>query len=353
MIPVETVIRKLIVDYEFVILPGFGALISRQIPVNYDKESGSFSPPAKRLAFNESLKLDDGLIANYISRHENIAHSEAVVYIRRYTDRLWAVLESRGEAKIAGIGNFKANSEGRLVFDPTTERHFKDEWYGFHNINVKLVTPNSSLSTTSQKMIVEEGIEYVEEEQELLAHKVQWWRWASAALIIGLLGYFSIDFVSDQSGNTSNLNPLRMLFPTENIRIEESNAVEDVIPVKQVFTGKESPEPVDSSETVSTVTEPAADTATEIAPPARPEVAIKSGGFFVIAGAFKGSKQATILLEQLRKKGFEHALLIPADKRSSKVKVAVDRFELETDAYKASKKLKEVTGEIGWVYKVK
>jgi nucleoid DNA-binding protein/cell division septation protein DedD len=353
MIPVETVIRKLIVDYEFVILPGFGALISRQVPVNYDRDSGLFSPPVKRLAFNESLKLDDGLLANYISRHENVTHSEAVTYVKRYADRLWEVLETRGETKIAGIGSFKANSEGKLVFDPTTERHFKDEWYGFRSFSASLVTQHSNLTSNLKGNVVEELIEVVGD-NEATGLNISWWRWASAAMLIGLIAYFGIDFVSNNAGNTSTLNPLSALF-------EMKPLVEDNVSKKA--KGFSEAANLDAS-TVEEVSEPShADpievAATELVPPGEFNKDIdaallsNSGKYCVIAGAFKGNKQANVLLNELKNKGFTDAHLLPADKRSSKIKVAVQRFDVEKEAYLASRKLKDVTGEIGWVYKIK
>jgi hypothetical protein len=38
---------------------------------------------------------------------------------------------------IAGIGAFSKNVEGKLVFEPKTEKYFKDEWYGFQKVKVK------------------------------------------------------------------------------------------------------------------------------------------------------------------------------------------------------------------------
>jgi len=78
-----------------------------------------------------------------------------------------------------------------------------------------------------------------------------------------------------------------------------------------------------------------------------------SAKYYVIAGAFKGKKQANVLLAELTKKGFTKALIIPGDERSKKVKVAVDGFDNETDAYRASNELKKVIGEAGWVFKKK
>ena len=356
MIPVETVIRKLIVEYEFVVLPGFGALLSHQVPVHFDKDTGLFSPPVKKLAFNEFLKLDDGLLANYISRHEHISHLEAVVYVKRYTDRLRAMLQARGVARIEGIGEFSSNIEGKLEFDPNTEKHFKDEWYGFRNINARLYQANGALTSGLTKHHVEEEVEVVEDDVEK-ATQIGWWRWAAAAMLVGLIGYFSVFFVSGNSENKSTLNPFPGLFESKPkksaiVKNDKGNATKDVL-LPIVTKASESATIVLDSpkiETTISSTLPAKPDPVLVEPEAEP---VSEGKFFVIAGAFKGNKQANVLLNQLKKKGFEDALLLSADKYNNRVKVAVKSYALESDAYAASRRLKDVIGEIGWVYEQK
>ena len=357
MIPVETVIRKLIVEYEFVVLPGFGALLSHQVPVSFDMDAGIFSPPVKKLAFNEFLKLDDGLLANYISRHEQISHLEAVVYVKRYIDRLRAMLQSRGAAKIDGIGQFSSNIEGKLVFDPNTERHFKDEWYGFGNVNASLCQTNGlTLRPDLAKHAVAEHVEIVEEGAEKEV-SISWWRWSAAAMLVGLVAYFSLFFVSVNSENKSTLNPFAGLFESKSetalVKTDKVNTPEAVVksvPLEasdSLSKGSDSgivDLPVGPIATVNSVSEKVVESNAAI---------ITEGKFFVIAGAFKGNKQANVLLGQLRKKGFEDALLLPADQYNNRVKVAVRSYVFETDAYAASKRLKDVIGEIGWVYEKK
>jgi hypothetical protein len=44
-------------------------------------------------------------------------------------------------------------------------------------------------------------------------------------------------------------------------------------------------------------------------------------------------------------------MIIGADRYSKKVKVAVEGFDNEGDAYRASAKLKKVIGDGGWVFR--
>lgn len=353
MIAVETVIRKLIGEYEFVIIPGFGALLSHQVPAVYDSNAGVFAPPVKRLAFNEYLKLDDGLLANYISRHEKVTHADALEYIKAYTDRLRSGLESNGEARIDGIGDFKQNVEGKLVFEPNTGKYFKDEWYGFEKVQAVEIQ-GKPVAPLNPAQFVNDEVEVVELETE---HKprFRWTGWAAAAVIAGLLCGLSFFLVNTENEYIkSTLNPFADMFsPKPSVEtVVNPTKVEKAEPAPVVKTVVVEPDSVvmDSVEKA----EPAAPAPVAPAPAVEARSAeVSSSKFYVVAGAFKGPKQAKVLLEQLNQKGFTNALIIPSDERSKKVKVAIDAFDNETDAYRASARLKSVIGEAGWVFKKK
>lgn len=354
MIAVETVIRKLVSDYEFVIIPGFGALLSHQAQAFYNVETGVFSPPNKRLAFNEFLKLDDGLLANFISRHEQITHAEAIAYVRNYTDRLRLSLQATERAIIEGIGEFSMNVEGKLVFEPNTEKYFKDEWYGFKSTKAKLAEKKTPVISMPVVDVQDEHIE-VYEEGEVKTFKTNWIGWASAAMIAGIMCYFSLFFVTTHGENKSTLNPFTSLF-------EKMSSVSSGVKEKKtspvVKLAEKTPVQPAKAEEIPLVNEPVMEKATALAEvkketvvtPAAPVVAA-SKQYFLIAGTFKGSKQAHVLLEVLKKKGYAEAMVIDADRYSNKYKVAVESFEVEGDAYRASSKLKKVIGEEGWVFR--
>ncbi|WP_353719709.1 SPOR domain-containing protein [Dyadobacter sp. 676] len=351
MIAVETVIRKLIGEYEFVIIPGFGALLSHQVPAVYDGNSGIFTPPVKRLAFNEYLKLDDGLLANYISRHEKVTHADALDYIKGYTDRLRSGLDLNGEVSIAGIGEFKQNVEGKLVFEPNTGKYFKDEWYGFEKVKAVEIQGRPVAALNSAEYTGDD-VEVVELENERKP-RFRWTGWAAAAVIAGLLCGLSFFLVNTENEYIkSTLNPFAEMFgrnePAETTVVRNDTRPEPS-PVTEPIAVKTNPVPVDSAAAVASA--PVAEVAPAVAEAKPTDIA--SAKFYVIAGAFKGTRQAKVLLAQLNEKGLTKAFIIPGDERSKKVKVAVDGFDNETDAYRASAQLKAVIGEAGWVFKKK
>jgi len=362
MIAVETVIRKLVSEYEFVIIPGFGALLSHQIPADYDDASQSFSPPAKKLAFNAFLKLDDGLLANYISRHESLSHVEAVDHVKKYADLLHVSLENKGEAAIAGIGEFRKNVEGKLVFEPNTGKYFKDEWYGFEKVKASKIHSLAAPALATSNVIEEDSVEVFESE-EIASSPFQWGRWAAAAVIAAILCGLSLFFVNSKNGNIqSTLNPFTELF-SKYTAVDPAQQTVAVVDEPVTETKIEAVPMPDSTVITPAVATPAAkasvtkiepakvNTVKSLAPVSTPAaVSVVSAKFYVIAGTFKGMRQAKILLAELKEKGFADATILIPGKAGKKVKVATNGYDTETDAYHASKTLKGVIGEAGWVY---
>ena len=345
MIPVESVIQKLVNEFEFVVIPGFGALLSRQVPAFYDKNSGVFAPPSKRLAFNEYVKLDDGLLANYISRHEKVSHTDALTYINGYTGALRENLDKSGVARIEGIGSFVSNDEGKLVFEPGSENYFKDDWYGFHKIGVKPFEPHTFAKPTLTTEDTE--VVYLDSENELeVSGKGNWGRWAAAAVVSGLLVYFSFFLVTGNAENKSNLNPFSYFHSSKKQEVVAVKADAPKVQAAPVVVKEEVVKP-DSISSTPAEAKPVED-AVGVEPTKASDISGKK--YFLIAGAFKGSRQAGVLLEEMKIKGYPNAILIPADEFSKKVKVAVEGFNKEEDAYAASSQLKSVIGEKGWVY---
>jgi cell division septation protein DedD/nucleoid DNA-binding protein len=344
MVAVETVIRKLVSDYEFVIIPGFGALLSRQIPAIYDQDSGVYSPPVKKLGFNEFLKLDDGLLANYISREEKLTHVEAVKHVKQYTEWLRSALRSDGETKIEGIGAFRTNSEGKLIFEPDTENHFKDEWYGFQKVSAKTFRKNSVMTPVRQQDdVVENDVEVVEEKTV----KVNWIRWASAAMLGGLMFYVSFFLVNaNKEIIKSSMNPFDHFWNKDETTVLVQE--ESVKPVENIAPALPKAEVIERDSVITEAPETQAEPALEPSVVAEPLTEKK---YYLIAGAFKGMRQANVLLEDLQKKGFANALVIPPGKHSRKVTVAVNGYDDEKEAHRESANLKKVIGEEGWVLK--
>ena len=85
-------IIELLHKHDCVIIPGFGAFLTKSIPASHD--NNIFSPPKKSVTFNGMLKENDGLLANEISAKENISYNASLKQIKKEVKALLSSLKS-------------------------------------------------------------------------------------------------------------------------------------------------------------------------------------------------------------------------------------------------------------------
>ena len=85
-------IIELLHKHDCVIIPGFGAFLTKYIPASHD--NNVFSPPKKSVTFNGMLKENDGLLANEISAKENISYNASLKQIKKEVKALLSSLKS-------------------------------------------------------------------------------------------------------------------------------------------------------------------------------------------------------------------------------------------------------------------
>lgn len=78
-----------------------------------------------------------------------------------------------------------------------------------------------------------------------------------------------------------------------------------------------------------------------------------NGRFFVVAGTFSTEDNAKIYIDELKKEGFQNALIIPVKKAGTSVKVAYSVFDTELKAIKESQEINRKFDKKSWVYTYK
>ncbi len=345
MVAVQNIINSVVREHEFVVLPEFGAILSHQVAASFDSVRGKFIPASRKLSFNESLKQDDGFLANYISRNEKMTHQEAILYIKKYIQLLKLDIENNGHGVIDGLGSFQKNKEGKLLFEPSINQAIKDNWYGFTEIKARKLDLTSTAQTVDKLV---ETIEYVESETSTI-RSINWFKWSAAASFIGALTYFSYFLVSNEGVlNKSNLNPLS-IFQSYFQPVEKVAVLGETISLEEVLADAT----VSLEDSAFLVDDSAPETvaASTIAATNPDSIFTETTNeYFLIAGAFQNEKQALIMKEDMISKGFVTSTVIPADAFSSKFKVAVKGYPTREEANADNSALKKVIGEIGWVY---
>jgi len=136
----ETYISDLLYRYECVIIPEFGAFLTQAVSAKINDKTNTFYPPNKVVSFNEQLRSNDGLLANYIADVEKIPYESAVKKIAKRTKNLKSYL-AQGETIIfKNIGEIVLVNEGNISFEPTNNLNYLTEAFGLSQIIVPAIT---------------------------------------------------------------------------------------------------------------------------------------------------------------------------------------------------------------------
>ena len=123
-------INELLYNHNCVIVPGFGAFLTKNIAAS--RNNDVFSPPKKTIAFNSMLKENDGLLANKISATDGISYKAALKKIKKDIKTLASSLNV-GEVEIDNIGILRLNDEKKIQFQPNQNVNFDSRSYGLES----------------------------------------------------------------------------------------------------------------------------------------------------------------------------------------------------------------------------
>ncbi|MCB2376981.1 hypothetical protein LGH70_05275 [Hymenobacter sp. BT635] len=123
-------IRTLLRDHDCVIIPDFGGLIADYAPAQVHPVRHTLAPPAKRVAFNQSLTRNDGLLVDALSRSLNLTTTQARLLVREAVGRLQAELEANQRTELPGIGIFRQAAGRGLDFEYTGSQNLLTASYG-------------------------------------------------------------------------------------------------------------------------------------------------------------------------------------------------------------------------------
>ncbi|GAA3941174.1 hypothetical protein [Hymenobacter algoricola] len=123
-------IRTLLRDHDCVIIPDFGGLIADYAPAHIHPVRHTLAPPTKRVAFNQSLTRNDGLLVDALSSALQVSPTQARQLVRDAVLGLQAQLETSQRAELPGIGTFRRLAGRGLDFEYTGHQNLLTASYG-------------------------------------------------------------------------------------------------------------------------------------------------------------------------------------------------------------------------------
>lgn len=129
-------ISDLLFLHDCVIIPEFGGFICNYKCAYIDEDSGMILPPTKEIAFNRSLKHNDGLLVNWVASKEKISYDKATKQVELFAEELKVKLNQHHRIAFGDIGVFYTDRRFNIIFE-NGENNFLADAFGMERIEVK------------------------------------------------------------------------------------------------------------------------------------------------------------------------------------------------------------------------
>ena len=202
-------IEILLLSKDCVIVPNFGGFVAHHVPAHYEENDCLYYPPLRTIGFNPQLKLNDSLLVqSYVDAYE-MSYPDALNRIEDEVNEIRKQIENEGGLEMEGLGSFKMNHDGNLVFEPCLAGILTPSLYGLasyevENLQQNMATANHVELTDSLKTIPEST---TTKERIKAAHvSMNWVRNAAVACALAFAVFMIPQMKFDSNNATSNVN---------------------------------------------------------------------------------------------------------------------------------------------------
>lgn len=138
-------IQHLLRDHDCVIIPDFGGLIADYEPARLHPVRHTLAPPAKRVAFNQALTRNDGLLVDTLSRTQGLTPGLARQQVREAVERMQRELDEQQRTELPGIGIFRQAPGRGLDFEYTGNLNLLPASFGLPELTSRPVRATDAL----------------------------------------------------------------------------------------------------------------------------------------------------------------------------------------------------------------
>ena len=144
---------NLLYYHECVVVPNFGAFLTRYFPAEINSATHMMRPPSKRVAFNARVNENDGLLAKHIAAVDGVSYEKAIESIE-ISVRSWKkVLRAGKKVNLIGIGRLYMDSTGKLQFNPAHDINYDLHSYGLNIFRANAMEREAEIKKSVNKAI--------------------------------------------------------------------------------------------------------------------------------------------------------------------------------------------------------
>jgi len=116
-------LNKYLFQHKSISIPGLGSLVAETIPAVSDFANKQLLPVQLKFRFDKYFDLPDRDFFTYLSHKKNIPDFEAIKWYNEFAADLRNKIRSEEEAVWEGVGVFKKDFGGEVVFEPDAPKY--------------------------------------------------------------------------------------------------------------------------------------------------------------------------------------------------------------------------------------
>ena len=317
-----TLIEYLLLNHDYVVIPGLGTFIVQQQSAKRNTAEEAFLPPIRSVRFNTNLNHADRMLLDAIQAVYNKTEIESEQMLCTWVGDFRQELEDTSFIEFGAIGTFTQDYNGDMLFTPHEAGITTPEFYGLDAFHISEVAPAKKAKVVPMTASMEDdGSAIVIRINRSIANTV-----VAACVAILLFVFFNNPIPEFNTNQRSSVKEL--LMPSSNtvkedpakIAIVEAKATSATPAINQV--------PV----TKATETNPEED-------------------FCVVMASHISQANAEAFVQKLSDEGFKSARIID---NGRSIKVVVGHYSSEEDANAGAREIRQRSREYSgaWVTKL-
>jgi len=350
---IDQYISFLLYSNECVVLPGFGAFLTRYYPAEINHATQMMRPPSKRVSFNKRINENDGLLAKTISKEENISYQQALESID-ISVRSWKrMLADGNKVKLEGIGRLYLNDHGNLQFSPAIDINYDINSFGLGIFRSEATNRDIAIKKTITTAISSHKKEKAKNSKGKKIN-IKPMRWAAVLIPIAVIGISGTLYLGGDFPEVKNFSGWG---PSYSKSAPADESLKEDVPSEQT-----TPESLSEKDGLTEISEnpiEEPDVPEEIVPleetgsspsadPVKPTTVITSKPFHIIVGSFKEQHNAENYVSLLQSKGYDAYI---AKDGSGFHRVSVGNFADRSEADQQLLSIKNTLNSGSWVYR--
>ena len=365
-------LKELLNDNECVIIPEFGAFISKRHSATIDYANHRFLPPYKEIVFNDKLKNDDGILADFISKKENISKEEASNKIHEFVNQSVAILDVNSELELVDLGKF-ININGNFIFNAKDDVNILGDSFGLTEFNYQPVFRTETYQVIKEKIVVEQkekntdytlAVESVEELTSTTTRRRPSLFRTVAVTTLAFFLVFVINWTTEKTdSNLASWNPFLYSSPNEFlIGISETQSLKDTETQRPKDAEIQGVEVLENQSLGALETQGLGALETQENNSAPQELgdldsqtssdsqvlSFSDSKYYIIGGSFQAEASAEKCLESIKKQGFEKASILDKNDKGY-IRVYYESFADKADALLRLDAIKSGYNESAWL----